>query len=45
MKEAIKELEKFQQEIMDEPNEFGTPLEVEAAVQALEILKVRLESL
>jgi len=45
MKEAIKELEKFQQEIMDEPAEFGTSQEVEAAVQALEILKVRLESL
>lgn len=45
MKDAIKELEKFQEEIMEEPSEFGTEQEVEAAVQALEILKVRLETL
>lgn len=42
IKDAIKELEKFQEEIMEEPSEFGTNREVEAAIQALEILRVRL---
>lgn len=45
MKDAIKEIEKFQEEIMEVPEDFGTPSEVEAAIQTLEILKVRLESM
>lgn len=45
MKDAIKEIEKLQEEIDENPSNFGTNIEVEAAFQVLELLKVRLESL
>lgn len=44
MKDAIREVEKLQEEI-SESNDWGTGLEVEAAVQVLEILRIRLEGL
>lgn len=43
MKESIKEIEKLQEETEDNPSQFGDPKEVEAAYQALELLKIRLE--
>lgn len=45
MQDAIKEIEKLQDEIGDTPEEFGTDSDVEAAYQILEILKIRLETL
>lgn len=45
MEDAIREVEKLQDEISDCPNDFGTPREVEAAIQVLEVLRIRLESM